>query len=211
MRSDSILATLTEDQRAQLYDWTADLGYKLTLEKVALPAPEGFNLQIHRTTLVRFYQREQQRRHEEELLQPDAASRDPVPLALLIDSSKQSLAHHCFSQTQEILDSARRNELSRVLHRLEIAALRREALALEQKRLDLETRKFEFNAAEAAARHATQLQTISDNHQLTDAQKFAQASAVLFGPAATQATPAATFNDSSPARDTIKTHYDTIK
>ena len=50
----STLDTLTAEQLDQLYDWLLERPASKVVEKVALPAPEGFGLQTHITTLQRF-------------------------------------------------------------------------------------------------------------------------------------------------------------
>ncbi|MGZ8900088.1 MAG: hypothetical protein ACXW3Z_08330 [Limisphaerales bacterium] len=48
------LDTLTAEQLDQLYDWLLEMPASKVVEKVAQPAPEGFGLQTHITTLQRF-------------------------------------------------------------------------------------------------------------------------------------------------------------
>ena len=50
-----MLNTLTAAQQEQLFDWAELLPNKTVLERVALPAPEGFGLKMHLTTLRRFH------------------------------------------------------------------------------------------------------------------------------------------------------------
>ena len=56
-RPESLYAKLTEDQRAQLHDWILTLGYPKTMERIALPPPDGFGINTHLSCLHRFYQR----------------------------------------------------------------------------------------------------------------------------------------------------------
>ena len=51
------LDQLTNEQLDQLYDWLLDMPTKQVVEKVALPAPEGFGIKTHVTTLRRFKDR----------------------------------------------------------------------------------------------------------------------------------------------------------
>src|SRR6187399_966729 len=56
-RPESLYCRLTDDQRAQLYDWILTLGYPKTKERIALPEPEGFSLKVHLSSLHAFYLR----------------------------------------------------------------------------------------------------------------------------------------------------------
>jgi hypothetical protein len=47
-RSDSVLSQLTDEQRGQVYEWLITLGYTKTLERLAQPSPDGFDLETHR-------------------------------------------------------------------------------------------------------------------------------------------------------------------
>ena len=53
----SILESLTEEQRDQLYDWLMEMPIPKVAEKIARPAPEGFGIPVHITTLQRFKNR----------------------------------------------------------------------------------------------------------------------------------------------------------
>ena len=53
----SILETLTDAQRDQLYDWLLEMPVPQVAEKIALPAPDGFGIKTHETTLRRFKRR----------------------------------------------------------------------------------------------------------------------------------------------------------
>src|SRR5688572_13815287 len=92
-RSDSILASLTEEQRDQLYDWIATHSFAEAISAAAKPTAEGgFDLKIHRTTLTRFFEAEQQRRQAAELAElAAAAENDEVPdqIEALIQATRQ--------------------------------------------------------------------------------------------------------------------------
>jgi hypothetical protein len=53
----SILESLTDEQKDQLYDWLTEMPVPDVVEKLALPAPEGFGIKTHNTTLQRFKRR----------------------------------------------------------------------------------------------------------------------------------------------------------
>jgi hypothetical protein len=187
-RPDSTIAKLTEPQRDQLYDWLSENSYREAIRLAAEPAPTGFGITFHKTTLVRFYKEERTRRHAEQLAEAISTDLPKIDPDELLSQAKLELLHSCYDTAHESLDADSRNQLSRALNRLESAQLKREHLtlkkqlvAIEQQRLDLETKKFEYNAVEAAAKHAVQLNTISADDQLNDRQKFAQARDILFG------------------------------
>lgn len=54
-RSDSFSEKISPDQRLQLFDWLSDHSYSETAELVSAPAPEGFGMEVSRSTLSRFY------------------------------------------------------------------------------------------------------------------------------------------------------------
>jgi hypothetical protein len=53
----SSLDTLTTQQLDQLYDWLLEMPASKVVEKIAQPAPEGFGIKTHITTLHRFKNR----------------------------------------------------------------------------------------------------------------------------------------------------------
>ena len=52
-RAQSFVAKLNDDQRLQLFNWLQQDTIPQVRARVAAPAPEGFGLQVHNTTLVR--------------------------------------------------------------------------------------------------------------------------------------------------------------
>jgi hypothetical protein len=58
IRSNSILADLTEQQLNTLYEWIASgLTYRDVQQRCAQPPPEGFALQIHLEPVMNFWGR----------------------------------------------------------------------------------------------------------------------------------------------------------
>jgi hypothetical protein len=194
-RSDSALAKLTDDQRDQLYDWLAEYSYREVIAMAAKSLPEGFGVVFHKTTLVRFYSQKRRDRHIEQLAVAIAGQSISADESKLIAETAVELAHAAYEMSQGPVTPVNFNNLSRALHRKETADLRRsqveinqqqlalnkDRVALEQKRLELEIRHFEFNAAEQAARHATELKDITADSTLNDHDKYLAARNVLFG------------------------------
>ena len=188
-RPDSTIARLTEVQRDDLYDWLSNHSYSEVITMAAQPPPIGFGIKFHKTTLVRFYRDERARRHAEEIAASLASDQPQIDPNELLAISKLQLLHSCYDTAHEALNDNARNQLSRALNRLESAQLKREHLSLkkhlvsiEQQRLDLDIRKFEYHAVEAAAEHAVKLNEISANPEISDRQKYALARDVVFGP-----------------------------
>ena len=174
-RSDSALAELTETQRDQLYDWLSTHSYAEVIDLAAKPeADGGLNLNFHKTTLVRFFNKEQQNRHAQELAElslsspEDSASSVPsvvnnpaATVVQLIAAAKAQLAHATYELAKAASEPQNFDRLERALHHLEMATQKREQieikkkeLALEEQRLALERerlaelkRQWEFNVA----------------------------------------------------------------
>src|SRR5688572_1808270 len=93
LRSDSILASLTEEQRDQLYDWIVIHSFAGAQARAAKPvAEDGFNLKLHRTTLVRFFEAEQSERQALELAELAAEAGNtgaPDQIEALINATRQ--------------------------------------------------------------------------------------------------------------------------
>ena len=195
MRRDCSLASLTQDQLDDLYEWISSDSYSEVVKRVALPSPDGFGIKTHITTLCRFYREERARRHAESLIQA-RSSPNPLTSDELVAEASRQLAHASYEMSLRPLNATHFNTLSRALHRVELSGLRRtqvdinkqqldlnkERIALERKRIDLEVRQFEHNAVEAAAKHAAKLNEIGSDPNLDDRQKYALARDVVFGP-----------------------------
>jgi hypothetical protein len=54
-RPDDILGNLPEDQQHLILDWCEESSYREVLKKIAAPPPEGLGLNIHYTSLRRFF------------------------------------------------------------------------------------------------------------------------------------------------------------
>ena len=194
MRRDCCLASLTRDQLDDLYEWISNESYLEVVKRVALPAPDGFGIKTHITTLCRFYREERARRHAESLIEARNAP-DPLTCDELVAEASRQLAHASYEIALGPINAKTFNDLSRALHRKELTTLRlsqveinkqqldlnKERIALERKRIELEVRQFEHNAVEAAAKHAAKLNEIGSDPNLDDRQKYALARDVVFG------------------------------
>src|SRR5688500_18224320 len=93
LRSDSTIASLTDEQRDQLYDWIVTHSFAGAQARAAKSVDEeGFNLKLHRTTLVRFFETEQQERQAQELAELAAEADNaavPDQIDALIQATRQ--------------------------------------------------------------------------------------------------------------------------
>src|SRR5688500_7481031 len=97
------LDSLTETQRDQLYDLLLDLPTKEVVERIAQPAPEGFGIKTHITTLRRFKDRRwaELAADREESAKRFATSSTPEnsdKLAILDTGIHFAIRHHMFER-----------------------------------------------------------------------------------------------------------------
>lgn len=194
-RIDSLFIQLSEDERAQLYDWLTTLGYTKTVEKLAQPPPEGFNLKTHRSCLHRFYKRYQEQARAEDL----AAAKQNRPISnddasALFSDAEQSFLHAAHQLATGPLNSS---EFSKIAHWLKSrneqafkrsylriaeqnAAVAQRKATVAEHRLELDHQKFRFNAARVALIHFADLAKIARNRTLDDEAKIKAAADLLF-------------------------------
>src|SRR5678809_866429 len=82
MRSDAALASLTEEQQADLFDWLTTDTYEAVLKRIAQPAPKGFGIKTHINSLCRFYELRQAQiraRDLADLCRTHPSSGSPLP------------------------------------------------------------------------------------------------------------------------------------
>jgi hypothetical protein len=168
-----MLNSLTVAQQEQLFDWAELLPNKTVLERVALPAPEGFGLKMHLTTLRRFH-RAARLRFQKELTDSsdESLAEPPADLAVLDRLTETALRQFAVEMvTVQDRDPARFAAVSRWVLRLQQNAHRdrelkilEERLALEKEKAALEKTKFEFNSARAALLHHRELKDIIVEH-----------------------------------------------
>jgi hypothetical protein len=189
MRSDCILQKLTPTQLDLIFELlSAGSSFRQVRLHCAKPPPEGLGLELHHTTLVRFFKSERRRRHAEDLAQSkfdDLASENPEEL---LQNVRVELAHACYDLANDPQPTAI-NALSRVTHRLDRLKLDQQRIAIEQQRLTLERdflaekiRQFNFNAAKEAAIYAHKIKPILQDKTIDLENKVWQVSNVIFGP-----------------------------
>jgi hypothetical protein len=188
MRRDSFLNQLTAQQQDTLYDWLQGDSYPTVQKRVATPAPEGFGIHVHITSLKRFFRKrtEELRAAAAEELRMEAKSETPPSFS---EAAADSIQYMAYDIATSGGPAANFNDLSRWLVRnktlqLKEAYLRvaQEHLALAKEQLALEKKKFEFNAARLALEHAHDLNQIAHQPNLDDEDKIRRAREKLFGP-----------------------------
>lgn len=212
LRSDSILAQLTEPQLDDLYNWLLRKSYDEVEERCLKPPPEGFGLKIQHTTLVRFFRKERQRRRAEEAAEHAA----PVDPATALSEAKAELAYAAWENSRsEALNAKSMNDLSRALHRQELAAIKREYLEIArqqmlvaQQRLELERarlaelkRQFEFDAAREVMKNNLAYNKIHNTQGIDEQDKIWLARDITFGQLGT--TPPTSFPSTPSQNDSV--------
>jgi hypothetical protein len=187
LRSDSNLAHLTEDQRTELFDLLSSHSYREVQEIAAKPeADGGFDLEISKTTLVRFFKQEQKRQHAQELAElavTEADSKAPnTNISKLIQAAKVEFAHAIYELSLVADEPDNFTNLERALHHVETVDLKREQLLLDRDRLAENKRQFNFNGARAGLNHAAKFGEVLKNNQLDSEEKIWAASEITFGP-----------------------------
>jgi len=186
-----MLNTLTAAQQEQLFDWAELLPNKTVLERVALPAPEGFGLKMHLTTLRRFHRAARVRLQKELTDSSNESSAetpaDPAVLDQITDAALRQFAVEM--ATVQDRDPVRFATVSRWVLRLQQNARRdrelkilEERLVLEKAKAALEKTKFEFNASRAALSCLTELDEIVEKHPGDSEDKIWAAREKLFPP-----------------------------
>src|SRR5687768_17335778 len=95
----SILESLTDDQRDQLYDWLLEMPVPKVAEKIALPAPEGLGVKTHLTTLRRFKNRHWAEHVADQIEDATHLSSTTASHEATLDNAiASSLKHHLFQR-----------------------------------------------------------------------------------------------------------------
>ena len=191
-RSDSLLASLTEEQRDQLYDWIVAHSFAGAQDRADKPVSEdGFDLKIHRTTLVRFFESEQTERQARELAAL-AASADnattPSAIEALEKAARDKFTRATYELAKAAADPQNYDRLDRGLRHMHLVQRSRQEIELkkreldqEDKRIEEQRRQWEYNAARAAINHMPALQKIYNDHTLDNEDKIWAAREVCFG------------------------------
>lgn len=191
-RSDSILASLTQDQRDQLYDWLCAKSYSEVQALAAKPEADGFDLKFHRTTLARFFETEQKERQARELAELAAAADNdttPVQLDSLIRITRERFTRAAYELAKSAAsERADFDRLQRALHSMDLIQARREDLelkrkdvALEEARLTEQRRQWEFDAAREVMRNFVAYEKIHRRRDINEHSKIWKAREVAFG------------------------------
>ena len=187
LRSDSLFNQLTDDQKAQIFDWLQCFGYTETIKRVAAPEPDGFGLKMHRQSLHRFYQRYSEQLQPEHLETAVELSKIPHTPELA-SGSEQAMHHTAFQLATSPVDIKTFKELSRWItkhkadeHKAANVRIAEQHLALARERLALERARFEFNAAREALNHHPQLGQILADPHADDEAKIHAARERIFG------------------------------
>ena len=193
VRSDSALAQLTKEQLAILYDWILASGtYTEAQQRALKPAPDGFGLHIHITTLRRFYQDYTAWLREQESME----SRVTNPTDL-VTAAQTEIAHAIHALAHSPTDAAHLKIVTTFLNQQREASLKegflqlarqqsaatQERLSLERERMAEQRREWEYNAARAALNHMPELMRIYHNNTLDNEDKFWAAREICFGKA----------------------------
>ena len=188
LRSDSLFNQLTEDQKAQIFDWLQCFGYTETIKHVAAPAPDGFGLKTHRQSLHRFYQRYSQELIPEHLESAVALKATSEQTAALGHGAEEAVTHAAFQLATSPLDIETFKQLSRWItknkadeHKAAHVRVAEQHLALARERLALERARFEFNAAREALNHRATLGKIMADTTRGDEAKIQAAREMIFG------------------------------
>ena len=145
-----MLENLTNEQLDQVYDWLLDMPTKQVVEKVALPAPEGFGITTHVTTLRRFKEKRWAELAADRIqaaTQLAGTANQPSQLETLDTGIQVAIKHHMFQRVSSpnITDdqlaivsrwSHRQEKLKLEIQRVQIA---RERCAQNNLRLQLLT------------------------------------------------------------------------
>jgi len=193
-----VLNTLSGAQQEQLFDWLELNSARTVLEMVAAPAPEGFGLKMHLTTLRRFLRAARTRFHKDltatsvELIQsvqsiPNPLDQEAVAglreFAVELATVQQRDPLHFATVSRWVLRLEQNAQRERQLKIAENrVALLKEKVELEKTKAALEKTKFEFNSARAALLQLPALKDIVINHPGDSEDKIWAARDKVFPP-----------------------------
>lgn len=191
-RSDSTLATLTETQRDQLYDWLCSHPYAEVIKLAAKSVAEGgFDLKLHRTTLTRFFEIEQVERQARELAELAAVTDNattPSAIEALEKAARDKFIRATYELAKTASDPDNYDRLERALHHMDLVKLRREEIELKKKELAQEDarqaeqrRQWEFDGAREVMRHLVHYQNIDKRADIDEHDKIWAARDITFG------------------------------
>lgn len=180
-RSDAKLLNLPEEQQAKLAEWLlSGMPYHAAKALVERPAPDGFGLSVSLHALSSFWAEVCAplllNRRARAVSTADAvaeeAGRQPGRFdAATIDQLKQKAFELSISPQADPKD----------VKALFMLVLKARDQTLEERRIELDKDKFEFNAAEACLKHLPQLRQIASQAAASDTEKIQDIRKLLFG------------------------------
>jgi hypothetical protein len=185
VRPDSAIAALTEEQRNQLYDWLLSHSYPEVIDLAAKSESDGgFNIKFHRTTLIRFFNKQREELQAQELAELAARSdinEIPERINLLIKAAQTHFAQATYELAKAANNSDDYERLDRALHHMEFVRVKREELALERERMIEQKRQWEFDATREVMRNLVEYQRIHKQPGVDEPEKIWLAREVAFG------------------------------
>ena len=154
----STLDPLTEDQKAQLYDWLLEMPAEKVLERIARPAPDGFGIKTHLTTLRRFKNRRDAENAADILdsaahLGNIAPGREKAPDETILTELRRHLCERASSpaatDSQVALLASWVNRQQRLTVAIQHVQIARKRLAQNNRRLDLTERAVKVKEKQA--------------------------------------------------------------
>jgi hypothetical protein len=157
----SPLHVLTEAQLNQLYEWLLETPAKEVAQKIALPAPDGFGIKTHVTTLRRFKDRRWAELAADQIeTAAHLAGAHPAQQDTLDAGILSALKHHLFqiASSADVTDAQlallgrwahRQEKLKLDIQRVQIV---RERLAQHDRRLQILDRSVQVREQESARR-----------------------------------------------------------
>jgi hypothetical protein len=192
----SVVDQLPEAAKEQILSWLECHPTRLVVEMIARPAPDGFGVNTHVTTLRRFYARHQASSSDGEL--EIAKLFDSVGSSPSIENATENLLREWAFQiaTNPQKTNSAFKTLARWRLKLREQQQRERLLEIHEQRLHLERDKFEFNAARQALLHHESLGRILKEPNSDDEAKIQAARQQLFGRSISSRPPIG--SDSSP-------------
>jgi len=156
----STLDTLTDEQKDQLYDWLKQMPVLQVALKLAQPAPEGFGIKTHNTTLQRYKERRWAEEAADQMEAAKNACASSADHAILDTAIASTLKRHLFARASAPdAKTADLALLARFVHRheklkleVERVQISRERLAQNNRRLDLLDRSVQVREQTLALR-----------------------------------------------------------
>ena len=141
----SILDTLTDEQKDQLYDWLQQMPVPQVALKLAQPAPEGFGIKTHNTTLQRYKERRWAEEAADQMEAAKIAGARSADDATLDTAIASTLKRHLFARASAPdATTADLALLARFVHRneklkldIQRVQISRERVAQNNRRLDI--------------------------------------------------------------------------